>query len=242
MRPPVPTLRNHMLSQLAQSDRDLLAPHLEPVEFGVRHGIDDINKPIKHVYFPESGIVSVVAISAPDRQIEAGIIGREGMTGLVLATGGERSPYSTFVQVGGHGTRIQAGHLRSAMATSPSLQRALLRFVAGFMVQVAHTALANGRATVDQRLARWLLMAHDRMDGDQFALTHELLALMLGVRRAGVTTALRQLEGRRLIAKKRGLISIADRAGLENYATGLYGYPEAELLRLTGWKPGRAPR
>ncbi len=104
------------------------------------------------------------------------------------------------------------------------------------MLQTAHTALANGQAKIEERLARWLLMAHDRVDGDEIPLTQEFLALMMSVRRAGVTVALQLLRDRALIDTKRGFIVILDRAGLKKIANGLYGIPEAESLRLTGWR------
>ena len=124
--------------------------------------------------------------------------------------------------------------LRQAMQTSPTLQPFLLRYAQAFMIQTAHTALANGRAKIHERLARWLLMAHDRIDGDQLALVHEFLALMLGVRREGVTIALQELEGEGLIRTTRGNITIVDRKGLEKTADGSYGVPEAEFDRLIG--------
>jgi CRP-like cAMP-binding protein len=127
---------------------------------------------------------------------------------------------------------MDASPLREALNASPTLRIFLLKFVQTFMVQTAHTAIANGRATVEQRLARWLLMARDRLDGDELPLTHEFLALMLAVRRPGVTEALQKLEGRRLLRAERGRITICDRKGLEKIAGALYGAPEAELRRL----------
>jgi CRP-like cAMP-binding protein len=239
---PMALLRNQILTGLLASDYSILEPDLELVSFGVRDALEVAGKPIDYVYFPENGMVSVVAVGGPDWQIEAGVIGREGMTGFSLVLGDDHSPYATFVQIVSHGTRIRTETLRRALDRSDSLRQSLLRFAAAFMVQIAHTALANGRAKLDQRLARWLLMAHDRAEDDKLALTHELLALMLGVRRAGVTTALRELENRSLIGKNRGHIMMLDRAGLERHAAGFYGGPEAELLRLTGWKPGDTRR
>jgi CRP-like cAMP-binding protein len=121
------------------------------------------------------------------------------------------------------------------MQETPSLRVSLLRFVQAFIVQTAHTAAANARAKVEERLARWLLMAHDRVDGDVLPLTHEFLSLMLGVRRPGGTVAFHLLEQKGLVSTKRALIAIDDRAGLEQLAHGFYGVPEAEHLRLTGW-------
>ena len=120
-------------------------------------------------------------------------MGCDGFTGLPIVLGNDRSPHETFMQVG-RGMRISANKLRGAISHSPSLQRALLRFAHAFMNQTANTALSNGTASLEERLARWLLMANDRLRGDEIPLTHEFLSLMLGVRRAGVTVALHYLE------------------------------------------------
>lgn len=127
----------------------------------------------------------------------------------------------------GAGARIAADDLRQAMKRSASLTRVLLNFVNAFLIQTSHTALSNGTASVGERLARWLLMAQDRMDGNEVPLTHEFLSLMLGVRRAGVTIALNQLHRKGVIRLSRGRIEIVDRDGLINSANGAYGIPEA---------------
>lgn len=155
-------------------------------------------------------------------------------TGLavIMATG--RSPLETYMQLGGGGQRLAAAKLRDGMEASVTLRRALLNYGHAFYVQTAHTALANGRSKLEDRLSRWLLMAHDRIDGDALTLTHELLAIMLGVRRPGVTIALNLLEARGFIRTHRGVISIVDRKGLEENANGANGAPEAEFQRLFG--------
>jgi hypothetical protein len=132
-----------------------------------------------------------------------GLIGCEGVTGLPIILGNDRSPNETFIQVAGNGIRIAADKLREAIAKSRSLELALLSFAHRFLNQTANTALSNGTATLEERLARWLLMAHDRLRGDEVPLTHEFLSLMLGVRRAGVTVALHYLEQRALIRLSR---------------------------------------
>ena len=227
---------NHLLSSLSPADFGLVQPHLEALDLDLRQSLEEGNKPIKYAYFPESGFASVVATSARRRQIEVGIIGREGMSGINVVMGNDRSPHATYMQVAGMGSRITADHLRSAMEKSPSLQNYFLHFAQSFMLQTAHTALANGQAKIEERLARWLLMAHDRVDGDKIPLTQEFLSLMMSVRRAGVTVALQMLRDRALIDTKRGFIVILDRAGLKKIANGLYGIPEAESWRLTGWR------
>ncbi len=226
--------RNRLLAALSKDDRDRLQPHLEPIDLELRKPLEQPNKRIDNVYFLDVGIASVVAVQARETNVEIGLIGREGMTGLAIVLGNHRSPHATYIQAAGKGQRIAAAELRKALAASATLQVLLMKFVQAFMVQTAHTAIANARAKLDQRLARWLLMAHDRLDGNALPLTHEFLALMLGVRRAGVTEALSALEGRRLIEAARGRIVVRDRKGIERSAGGSYGVPEAEYRRLLG--------
>ncbi len=226
------SVRNRLLLQLAPDDLALLAPHLEPVELALRYGLEAQDRPIAHAYFLESGIASVVAIGPHDRDIEVALIGRDGMTGLPIILGADRSPCETYMQVAGNGHRLAADDLRTALEKSASLRQLCLRFVHVFQVQTAQTALANGRAKLEERLARWLLMAHDRADTEEVPVTHEFLSIMLGVRRAGVTVALNLLEDRGLVRGERGAVAILDRDGLIAIANGFYGTPEAEARRL----------
>jgi CRP-like cAMP-binding protein len=223
--------RNHLLLALAPPDYGLLEPHLTKLEFEVRQSFEEANKPIEYVYFPESGIVSIVAKSRQE-QAEAAIVGLEGMTGIPVVLGNDRWANDTFVQVPGYGLRIAASDLRLVSAKSADLRDMFLRFTQSFIAQTTQTALVNARGSVGMRLARWLLMAHDRLEGDELPLTHEFLALMLGVRRAGVTTALQKLESDGLVIAKRGAVSVQDRAGLIRLADRLYGIAEAEYRRL----------
>ncbi len=224
--------QNRILAALSNEDFGLLQPSLEPVELQLRQRLESPNRQIGHVYFVEQGFASVVANSFGDRNIEVGLIGREGMTGLAIVMGTDRSPNETMVQGKGKGVRIAADELRQALARSAAMHTLFLRYAHVFGVQASQTALVNGRAKLEERLARWLLMAHDRIDGDEVALSHEFLAIMLGVRRAGVTVALNQLAKDGVIATQRGSISIIDRKGLEEAAHGSYGTPEAEFRRL----------
>ena len=212
---------NLILKGLSAVDLALLKPDLEPVELPVRQVLETPNKPIKHNYFIEYGLASIVAANK-NKRLEVGLIGCEGVTGLPIILGNDRSPNETFMQVPGHGIRIAADKLRKAIAQSRSLERALLNFAHDFMNQTANTALSNGTATLEERLARWLLMANDRLRGDEVPLTHEFLSLMLGVRRAGVTVALHYLEQRALIRMSRKQIVITDRKGLQAAANGCY--------------------
>jgi len=226
------TESNRLLAALSASDQMRLEPHLTAVKLNLKQPLERPNKAIQDVYFIDSGIASVVAVQSDDTEVEIGLVGREGMTGSAVLLGGDRSPHSTYIQAVGSGRRIAADALRKAVQESPSLARLLLGYVQAFMVQTAHTAVANARGRLPERLARWLLMAQDRIGGNTLPLTHEFLALMLGVRRAGVTETLHVLTRRRLIKPSRGQIEVLNRKGLESVAGGYYGLPEREYQRL----------
>jgi CRP-like cAMP-binding protein len=226
--------RNRLLAALAPADFALLQPHLRLVAMPLLKDLERPNRRIDTVYFMAAGIASVVAVQADETRIEVGLIGREGMSGLAVVLGGDQSPNATYIQVAGEGQQIAANELRKAMNTSDSLHGMLLKFAQVFMVQTAHTAIANARAKIDQRLARWILMAHDRTRDTTLPLTHEFLALMLGVRRAGVTEALQSLKRRKLIDTRRNQIILLNRKGVEQVAGSSYGVPEKEYRRLIG--------
>ena len=230
---------NHLLRALTAEDFALLEDHLESVPLALHQKIEEPHKPIRHIYFVEDGLMSVVASAGGDERIEVGLIGWEGMSGIPIVMGDDRSPYQNFVQIAGRAQRIGADDLREAMGNSATLRPYLLHFAQAFMSQTAQTALAHGRAKIEARLAHWLLMAHDRSQNDEIHLTHEFLALMLGVRRPGVTIALNHLAARGLTSTTRAVVSVVDRKGLEKVAGGLYGVPEAEYARLIGWRPNK---
>lgn len=213
---------NRILSRLSRQEFALLEPHLEAVDLPVRKTLEARRKRIDQVYFIESGFASVVANGTNKPSIEVGIIGREGMTGLAIVMGHDRAQHDTYMQVAGHGLRISAAKLREADERSMILHRAMLRYAHAFLLQTTTTALANGRSKIEERAARWLLMADDRIDGDDLPLTHEFLGLMLGTHRPGVTIALQALEKAGLIATRRSHITIIDRKGLEKNSNGTY--------------------
>ena len=225
-------IRNRLLVKLAPADWALLAPHLEAVTMRERQVIEVPHKPITHAYLLEIGVASVVAVDNEDHRIEVGVIGFEGITGVSLIMGDTLAQHSTYMQIPGSGHRIATDKLRSAIGESESLRALMLKSAHGFMIQTAQTALANGRAKLEERLARWLLMAHDRMTSNAVPLTHEFLAVMLGVRRAGVTVAIHSFEQRGFVTTRRGELTMVDRPGLEKVAGSFYGTPEVELDRL----------
>ena len=232
--PQVQSSANRLLRALGPDDVNLLAAHLEPVSLKRGDVMNHPNERIEHVYFPVDCVGSVVAVTREGRRIEVGIFGRDGMSGPSVLLRSDRSPHESFVQIPGAALRMDADKLTDATRQSRPLHQLLLRYVEAFQVQVAHTALSHGSYTIEERLARWLLMCQDRLDGDDLPLVHEFLALMLGVRRSGVTLALQILEGARVIHAKRGVITVRDRAKLLEIAGGSYGVPEAEYRRLIG--------
>src|ERR1700722_13376779 len=210
--------RNQLLAAMSAADFASLQPHLKPVPMALLKDMERPNQRIETVYFMETGIASVVAVQPDETRVEVGLIGREGLSGIAVVLGGDQSPHATYIQVAGEGQRITAENLRHAMSESKTPHGLLLRFVQVFMVQTAHTAVANARTHIDRRLARWILMAHDRLHDDRLSLKHEFLALMLGVGRAGVTEALQSLKRQKLIDAGRNLIVVLDRKGIEQLA------------------------
>jgi len=231
-------VRNHLLATLTPEDFSLLQPLLEPVALPGRSRVVRPNTPIEHAYFLEQGIISVMATTPQGCRIEVGIIGWEGMTSTPILMGTDRTPQESFVQMPGTALRIQTEDLRRAVVTSVSLHQHLLHFAQVLTIQMGQTALANGCHRLEQRLARWLLMCHDRVDGDELSTTQLSLSKMLGVRRQGVTEALQSLEKRGAISAKPGQVTVLDRAQLEGGAGDSYGVSEAEYARLFG-VPGR---
>jgi CRP-like cAMP-binding protein len=223
-----------LLAALAADDLALLAPHMEPVELHVHDVLVRPGVPIPFVYFPESGIASLVASQGADSVIELGMIGFEGMTAVSLLQHDDQSPYTTVVQIAGTAMRLPADQVIAAVERSLSARTLLGRYARAFALQIAYNSLANGRLKLEERLARRILMIDDRMHGNRMQITHGSMSAMLGVRRPGVTVALHILEGKGLIKSVRGEIVVKDRAGLIAHAAGAYGRPEAEYARLVG--------
>lgn len=230
-------VRNLLLAAIPESDFSVLAGHLEPLDLPKEFRMSEIGQPMSHAYFPEAGIGSVVFRSPEGQSVEAGIFGRDGFGPVALAAQVDRSPCDVFMQVPGHGFRIETSVLRQVMEQNAAIQQMIQRSVYLQGVQTSHTALSNAVHHVDERLARWLLMCHDRWDSDEIPITHEFISIMLAVRRPSVTTALHVLEGNHLIKAERGYVTIRDRTALEEFAADAYGAPEDEYRRLTGVSP-----
>jgi CRP-like cAMP-binding protein len=227
---------NGILASLSRADQQLIAEHLEPRPLRFRQRVEPAGRKIRNIYFIEEGMASVIAIagSADRRQTEVGIIGFEGVTGIAALLGADRSPHETLMQIAGKGYCITAERMQQLMSQSKTLSRAIYRYAHAFSIQSSQTLLSNTLGTVEERLARWLLMSQDRLKQAEIKLTHEFLALMLGVRRPGVTIALHRLEELGLVSSRRGATVIENRDGLRKYAKGFYGVAESEYERLFG--------
>ena len=234
MSKPQSAYRNRILSRLSAADFALVSDKLEAVDCPRSMVIAEPGRTIPHVYFLECGIASLVAQSPENQKAEAGIVGREGFVVSAVVLGSDSITSLMTIQVPGNGHRIERVAFLDIVHRSRSLQAILLRFIQTTIVQYTYTTLSNSVHTIDERLARWLLMCHDRCEGDEIAMTHEFLSIMLAVRRSSVTTSLGVLESNGFIRGQRGLVTISDRPGLEDFAADAYGRPEAEYRRLLG--------
>ena len=226
------TARNSLLRRLGSDDWARISPSLELVPIRVRQIVHDIDQPIEHVYFVEEGMVSIVAATLDGTAVEVGTVGREGMAGVAVALGSSSASVQAFGQVEGKAYRMSAAALRDAMATSDRLRMLLANYTLAFLTQCMQGSACNRLHSMRQRCARWLLETHDRVDSDSFALTHEFLAQMLGVRRATVTEVAGQLQRDGMIQYEYRRITIADRKKLEATACECYAIVQREYRRL----------
>lgn len=215
-------IANKLLAALPRPEYQRLLTSLEPVALVFGEVLYEPGEVIKHVYFPNDSLVSLLTLVDPPLALEAGMVGREGMVGVSVALGVTRSPVRALVQGAGTAMRMKAAPFRKELQHSPALQRQTDLYAHELMVQVAQTAACNRFHVVEARLARWLLMTRDRVGSDHFHLTHEFIGHMLGVRRVGVTNAAHALKQRSLIRYSRGNIDIVDGPGLEAAACSCY--------------------
>ena len=226
---------NRLLRALTRDDFALLQPHLARVAFAVGDEVAVAGEPIEWVRFPEGGIAGILDRAEGDRRLAVGLVGSEGMLGWPLLLGEEQWPHDVSMRAeGGTALRISAGALLAATERSATLRRTLLRFVHVFGVQVAQSVCSALIHPVDRRMARWILLYHDRVRGDEICMTHEEFRLMLGVRRSSVTDALHRLEAERAVRGLRGRVLVRDRARLLELASETYGKPEEAYRRLIG--------
>jgi CRP-like cAMP-binding protein len=229
-----PSIRNGLLAALSPGDWARLEPHLEAIELPFDQTIHAAGGPVDAAFFIETDMVSMLVTLEDGDQIEAGIIGPEGVVGLPLILGGSRSLIDARAQMEGTALRIGAAPLHAEMERSSALRRHLLHYALAFQAQVTLTAACNARHPIELRLARWLLIAHDRAGADEFPMTHEFISMMLGVRRPGVTVAAGMLQKAGLIHYSRGRMSILDRSRLEAASCECYHTVRYEFARLLG--------
>lgn len=226
------SVQNKLLALLPASDFDQIAPDLEFLDLPRGHQLAKSGEAINYIYFLTSGIASVVVTTPEGNSVEGGIFGFEGYVPVSAIAESETSPHDVNIQLAGNGYRLSYEAFRHWMKHNERFAKVSIRSMEGFAVQLAYTAASNGLHDVNERLARWILMCHDRVSGNEIALTHEFISLMLAVRRPSVTTSLHVLEGNHFIRSTRSLITIRDRPALEEFARDAYGRPEAEYRRL----------
>jgi CRP-like cAMP-binding protein len=223
---------NRLLSALSRDLQIRLLPRMEKISLPIRQVLYEADTPIAHVYFPVSGVMSLVISLKGGDSVEVATIGNEGMVGIAVFLGAERSPAKAFCQVAGQALKMRSDSFRRALEEHAELADVVRRYTQGMVNQISQTTACNHVHSVQARMCRWLLMTHDRVGADEFHLTQEFLAQMLGVRRPSVTVAAGLLQKAGLIRYQRGRIRIVDRASLENTACECYETVRQEFDRL----------
>jgi CRP-like cAMP-binding protein len=224
--------QNRLLPALPPEEYAWVLPQLTPVRMSLKQVLAEPDEPMRDVYFLRDGVGSVVADEQEGGAAEVGTVGREGFVGLPVLNGAGSMPFRVVVQVEGHAWRLPADALTRLVDERPAVRRLLMRYSQYFTDQVAQSVACNRLHTLDERCARWLLMTHDRVDGDSFELTHEFLSYMLGVRRAGVTVAMGALQAAGVVRYSRGRVKVLERPRLEEASCGCYQITRTALRRL----------
>lgn len=230
---PQSSSRNALIRSLSPEAYAALAGCLERVDLGGGDCLASSEAEIDAVWFPESALASCQDVVEGGARVELGIVGYEGVVGWPVLLECESSPHDIIVQGGGGSAlKAPADHFAETCRKAPGMRALFLRYINAFTVQIGRTAVSNLRDPVERRLSRWLLMCHDRLEGDEIDLTHKTIATTLGVRRASVTDGLHFLEGERVISNRRGRIVISDRVKLKRLAGDGYGHAEAHYSRM----------
>jgi CRP-like cAMP-binding protein len=211
-------VRNKILLSVPDTEYRLIRPHLKFLSLPHHLSLHEPHSTLKFVHFLNEGLISLVVELKEGKSVEAGLIGNEGAAGMPAVLGLSRSPLREIVQIAGSGFRVRVGTLKGILRSTPQLQVILSRFAVGLAMQVAQTAACNRLHNVEQRLARWLLIAHDRVDSGNIPITHDFLATMLGTDRPSVTLAAGILQRRQIIGYTRGAVRILNRNKLEQFA------------------------
>jgi CRP-like cAMP-binding protein len=224
--------RNHLLAALPQSDLDRLTPFLRLVPLSLGEALYEAGIALRHVYFPVDSIVSLLNVMADGASAEIAVVGNDGVVGVSLFMGGESTPSRAVVQSAGHAYRLRGTKLKSEFTRAGPMQHLLLRYTQALLTQMAQTAVCNRHHTLDQQLCRWLLLSLDRLPSNELAMTQDLIANMLGVRREGVNEAAGKLQEAGLIHYSRGRIVVLDRLGIEARTCECYAVVKKESDRL----------
>lgn len=227
-------VENHLLELLPRKDRLRLLAACEPVQLALSDILCEPGQPVRHVYFPTDGFISLVTLVEGSPGVEVGMVGREGMLGAQLALGVAVAPWRAVVQGQGSAWRLTTAMFKRELALSPQLRRGLNRYLYVLMAQHAASAGCLRFHLIGQRLARWLLMSQDRAHSEKFHVTHEFLAYMLGMRRVGVTAAASAMQKEGLIEYHRGELTVLNRKGLEAAACGCYAADRQTYAELLG--------
>jgi CRP-like cAMP-binding protein len=225
---------NRLLAHMSDSDYELLRPHLKALPLDYKAVLYAPFRPIDHVYFIESGVGSMVNTMKNGDAAEVGTIGNEGIVGLPVLFGDSTAPNGVYMQVPGAGLRMSARAFGECLNASITLRRTCLHYAAAFFNQVAQSAACVTFHPLEKRCCRWLMMTRDRMPSDEFMLTQEFLAMMLGVRRSSVNGAMRSLQRKGLLSYNRGHVTILDRKRLQAAACECYQVTKREFDRLLG--------
>jgi CRP-like cAMP-binding protein len=225
---------NRLLAALPPVDYQRILPALEAVPLQIKDSLYERNQPIEYVYFPLSGMASILVVLNSSTFIEAGIVGNEGMVGLPVLLGAETTPTISFYQIPGIAVRMRADAFRAEIEQNTGLAAIIKRYANAHITMLAQNIACNSQHTIEQRCARWLLLTHDRIGKNEFILTQEFLSQMLGVRRAGVSVVMQALQKAGYVRYTRGIITVLDRAGLESSACQCYGEIATAYKQMLG--------
>ncbi|WP_258002199.1 Crp/Fnr family transcriptional regulator [Burkholderia sp. WAC0059] len=225
-------MANHLLAALPRDERERIAPHLSTVAMPLGQVVYESGDHLSHIYLPTTAIISMLYVMENGASAEIAVVGKDGLLGVALFMGGETMPNRAIVQSAGHALRLSGSVVKDEFARGGALQRIFLRYTQALITQMAQTAVCNRHHSISQQFCRWLLLSLDRLESNEVRMTQELIANMLGVRRAGVTETAHKLQDSGIIRYTRGLIEVLDRRALEAQVCECYKVVKRESDRL----------